>query len=202
MKKTLRTSLILITFFTALFTVNAHAAGGYETIKNAPARVDTERDEVLEYFWFGCPHCYAFEPTINAWAANKPDHVDFVREAPPLNPSWTAHSKAFYAAQLMGVTDEFFEPLFNAIHKDKKRLNTPKSISKFAATLGIDGDKFLKTMNSFAVDAKIRRSLDLARAAGINSVPSVVINGKYKTTGSIAGSNQRVIEVIEELTQR
>ena len=92
--------------------------------------------------------------------------------------------------------------MFDAIHKDKKRLNSPKAIAKFAGSLGIDEEKFLKTMNSFAVDAKIRRAMEMARNDGINSVPSVVVNGKYKTTGSIAGSNQKVIEVIRELTKK
>ena len=103
---------------------------------------------------------------------------------------------------MLGVQEEFFEPFFNAIHKDKKRLTSPKAIAKFAGTLGIEEEKFLKTMNSFAVDAMIRHAMDLARAAGINSVPSVVINGKYKTSGSLAGSNDRVIEVINELAEK
>ena len=197
MKVMIRTLLVFLTLSTA-----AVAAGGYEVLKNPKKRADTERVEVLEYFWFGCPHCFAFEPTINDWAASKPDYVDFVREAPPLNPAWAPHSKAFYASQVLGVQEEFFEPFFNAIHKDKKRLTSPKAIAKFAGTLGIEEEKFLKTMNSFAVDAKIRRAMDLARAAGINSVPSVVINGKYKTSGSLAGSNDRVIEVINELAEK
>lgn len=197
MKVLIRTLLVFLTLSTA-----AVAAGGYEVLKNPKKRADTERVEVLEYFWFGCPHCFAFEPTINDWAASKPDYVDFVREAPPLNPAWAPHSKAFYASQVLGVQEEFFEPFFNAIHKDKKRLTSPKAIAKFAGTLGIEEEKFLKTMNSFAVDAKIRRAMDLARAAGINSVPSVVINGKYKTSGSLAGSNDRVIEVINELAEK
>ena len=197
MKVLIRTLLVFFTLSTA-----ALAAGGYEVLKNPKKRADTERVEVLEYFWFGCPHCFAFEPTINNWAASKPDYVDFVREAPPLNPAWAPHSKAFYASQVLGVQEEFFEPFFNAIHKDKKRLTSPKAIAKFAGTLGIEEEKFLKTMNSFAVDAKIRRAMDLARAAGINSVPGVVINGKYKTSGSLAGSNDRVIEVINELSEK
>jgi len=193
---------VLIFFSLSSF---AMAQSGYEEVPNPQKRADSDRVEVLEYFWFGCPHCFAFEPTINKWAESKPDFVDFVREAPPLNPAWTPHSQAFYAAEVLGVTEQFFEPMFNAIHKDNKRLTSPKSIAKFAGSLGLEGvdeEKFLKTMSSFAVDAKIRRAMDLARNAGINSVPSVVINGKYLTTGSIAGSNDRVIDVIRELSEQ
>lgn len=175
-------------------------AQGYEELPNPHSRAEAGRVEVLEYFWFGCPHCFAFEPTINKWAEDKPDYVDFVREAPPLNPSWTAHSQAFYAAQAMGVVEEFFEPFFNAIHVDRKRLNSPKKIASFAGTLGLDEAVFLKTMSSFAVDAKIRNALEMARADGIRSVPSIVVNGKYRTSGSLAGSNEKVIEVIRKLS--
>lgn len=196
--KNLIRSVFLLFSFSAMSV--AFAGDGYEEIDNPKKRGDTDRVEVLEYFWFGCPHCFAFEPTINDWAASKPDYVDFVREAPPLNPSWTAHSKAFYAAQLLGVTEQFFEQFFDAIHVEKKRLNSPKQIAKFAGSLGLDEKKFLKTMNSFAVDAKIRRAMEMARADGISSVPSIIVNGKYRTSGSVAGSNQQVIEVIRRLT--
>ena len=98
-----------------------------------------------------------------------------------------------------------FDQFFDAIHKEKKRLSSPKAISKWVGGLGIEGvdaKKFEKTMNSFAVDAKIRQAMEMARRDKINSVPSVVINGKYKTTGSIAGSNEKVIEVIRELSAK
>lgn len=183
----------------------AIAGSGYEELPNAPKQADNGRAEVLEYFWFGCPHCFAFEPTINGWASSKPEHVDFVREAPPLNPAWTPHSQAFYASQVLGMTEEFFEPFFNAIHVDKKRLSSPKAIAKFAESLGVEGvdaEKFEKTMSSFAVDAKIRRALEMARQDAINSVPSVVIDRQYKTSGAIAGSNERVVDVIRELTEK
>lgn len=176
MKNLIRAALVLVSAYGLSFSGQVFAAPGYEELPNAPKRADTERVEVVEYFWFGCPHCYKFEPTINEWAANKPDHVDFVREAPPLNPSWMVHSKAFYAAEVLGVTDKMFDALFNGIHKEKKNLRSPKAIAKFVGTLGIDEDKFLKTMDSFAVDAKIRNAMALARRDGINSVPSVVVN--------------------------
>ena len=160
---------------------------GYELIQPPQNTSTGDKIEVLEYFWFGCPHCYAFEPTINKWAEGKPDYVEFIREAPPLNPSWLPQSQAFYAAELMGVTDTVFEPMFNAIHKEKRNLRSPKAIAKFVGELGVDSDKFLKTMKSFAVDARIRQSMERARAEGISGVPAVIINGKY------AGSHERII---------
>lgn len=173
--------------------------GGYQLIDPPLRTADESKVEVLEYFWFGCPHCYAFEPTINKWKANKPEHVNFIREAPPLNPSWLPHSQAFYAAEVMGVTDKVFEPIFDAIHKEKRALRSPKALAKFVGELGVDSEQFQKTMNSFAVDARIRQSMQKARASGITGVPTIVIAGKYVTSNSLAGGHEGIISVIDRM---
>lgn len=199
MKKLISTALITLLFS---FSPATFAGPGYEEINPPQNTVTTDGTvEVLEYFWFGCPHCFAFEPAINEWAEGKPEHVTFIREAPPLNPAWLPHSQAFYAAEIMGVTEDFFEPMFNAIHVKKRNLRSPKAIAKFAGELGIDEDKFLKTMNSFAVETRIRQSMQRARAAGITGVPSVIINGKYRTGNSIAGSHEGIINAINHLVE-
>jgi len=174
------------------------ALQGYQTISPALTTRNSDKIEVLEYFWFGCPHCFAFEPSINGWKANKPDYVDFVREAPPLNPAWEPHSRSFYAAEIMGVTDQFFDSMFNGIHVDRRSLRHPDAIAKFAGELGIDRQKFRKTMDSFAVNTRMNQAMQLARASGIRGVPSIVINGKYLTGGSLAGSHEGILRVIDE----
>lgn len=183
-----------------LASVNlAHAQQGYENLPN-PARTENpDKIEVLEFFWYGCPHCYQFEPHIKTWLETKPDNVEFKSVAAPLNPAWKVHSQAFYAAEILGVLDQFHEPMFNAIHRDKKSMRKPKDIAKLAESLGIDGDKFAKTMKSFAVDAKIRQSMQKAQEVGISGVPTVIINGKYRTSGSIAGSYPNLINVLNQL---
>ena len=177
-------------------------AGQYNLVNPPQTTANPDKIEVLEYFWFGCPHCFAFEPAINEWAETKPDDVDFVRHAPPLNQGWTAHSEAFYSSELLGVTDKFFEPLFNAIHKDRRPLRDRKSISKFAGELGIDEDKMFKTMKSFAVNAKIRQAMQVATASRVNAVPTVVVNGKYLSTVSMAGGHKQIISLINELVEK
>ncbi|ASJ70266.1 thiol:disulfide interchange protein DsbA/DsbL [Granulosicoccus antarcticus] len=176
----------------------AAAAGGYDLI-NPPQNTSTpDQVEVIEFFWLGCPHCYSFEPSISAWEESKPDNVAFIREAPPLNPSWEQHSRAFYAAQLMGHEEVFVKAMFNAIHEERKNMRNPEVIAELAATLGMDKDKFRKTMDSFGVQTKLNRSMQLAKAAGLSGVPSVVINGKYLTGASLAGGNDGIINVINE----
>lgn len=181
----------------------AQGGRGYSIIDPPVNTSVSDKVEVVEYFWFGCPHCFAFEPAINNWKANEmPDYVEFVRSAPPLNPAWEPHSRAFYAAELMGVTDQFLEPMFNAIHVERKPLRSPKQIVKFADELGLDSEKFEKTMNSFAANTKINQAMQMAAASGLSGVPSVVINGKYITGGSLAGSHDNVIRVINELVAK
>ncbi len=179
-------------------------AGQYNEINPPQSTANPDKIEVLEYFWFGCPHCFAFEPAINEWAASKPDDVDFVRHAPPLNRGWTAHSEAFYSAEALGITDKMFDELFNAIHRERKQLRDRKSISKWVAGLGIDvdEDKMFETMKSFAVNAKIRQAMQVASASRVNAVPTVVVNGKYLSTVSMAGGHEQLISLMNDLIEK
>jgi len=176
----------------------------YKVIEQPMPTGDASKVEVLEFFWFGCPHCFAFEPAINNWKDSKPDYVNFVREAPPLNPNWEQHSRTFYAAQLLGITDGMFDQTFDRIHKDRKPMRDPKQIAKFIESLdlGVDAGKFEKTMKSFAVNTAMNRSITRAQQAGISAVPSIVINGKYLTGNTLAGSHQGIIDVINELSAK
>ena len=180
----------------------AQQGRGYTTLETPVPTRDPNRVEVLEFFWFGCPHCYAFEPTINEWAASRPEYVDFVREAPPLNPGWEPHSRAFYAAESLELTDGLFDAMFHAIHQDREPLRRPARIADFVAALelGVDAKTFEKAMNSFSVETALRRSSGLARDAGITGVPSILINGKYLTGNSLAGGHDGVVAVIDRLT--
>ncbi len=184
------------------FSMAANAQTGYELLKTPQATANPDKVEVLEFFWYGCPHCFQFEPHISEWNKTKPDNVEFITVAPPLNPAWKVHSQAFYAAQVLGVLDQFHEPMFNAIHVDKKPMRKPKDVMKLVDSLGLDGEKFGKTMKSFNVDAKIRQSLQQARDAGISAVPTVIINGKYRTSGSVAGSYPNLIKILNELIEK
>ena len=175
---------------------SASAAQGYELIDPPQNTSSNDAVEVIEFFWLGCPHCYSFEPAITAWENDIPANVRFIREAPPLNPSWDEHSRGFYAAQLMGQEQAFVEAMFKAIHKDRKRMRKPAEIAELASSLGLDKDKFLKTMTSFGVQTKLNRSIQLAKSAGISGVPSIVINGKYRTGARLAGGNDGIIDVI------
>ncbi len=193
--------LVISTLWTVSF---AHAElGGYELITpEQNTNVSEGKVEVLEFFWYGCPHCNQLEPTIEQWnKESRADYIEFVQVAAPLNPSWTNHSKAFYAAQIMGVLDKFHAAMFTALHQDRKQLNKLEDIADFAAEQGIDRDKFLSTMKSFAVQTKILRANQLARAIGITGVPAMAVNGKFKTSVSLAGGQTQMMDVVDELAK-
>lgn len=181
----------------------AQGAGYTELPAPLPTR-DPARIEVLEFFWFGCPHCFRFEPTINAWAAQRPDDVDFVREAPPLNSGWEVHSRAFYAAESLGITDGMFDEVFHQIHDERKPMRKPRDLAGLVESLdlGVDADTFVDAMRSFSVETGLRRSVKLAQQAGITGVPSLLINGRYVTSASLAGGNDGMIRVVDQLIER
>lgn len=197
LKYTLRNTL------TTLFLLAAGAAtamDGYETLPLAGDQRSDGKVEVIEFFWYGCPHCYTAEPSIEDWNASRPDNVIFRREAPPLNQAWTVHSQAFYAAQLMGVLDTFHHAFFEEIHENKNRMRRPADVGDFVESLGLDGKKFLSTMKSFAVQGKIQGSIKLAQKFRLTGVPTLVVDGRYKTGAALAGSYPRMMDVVSTLT--
>ena len=190
-------------FITTCFSSLALAQSpGYQETGRPAVQHPEGKIEVVEYFWFGCPHCYALEPYIKKWLETKPDWIDFRREAPPFNKNWQVHSQAFFAAELMGVSDVVVEPIFDAIHRDKKSLNSVESIASFVGELGVDEQTFASTMQSFAVQGRMSRAGQSAIQYGLRGVPAIVVHGKYLTSGSIAGSYDRMIEVINTLAEQ
>jgi thiol:disulfide interchange protein DsbA len=168
-----------------------------------PARAEPGEDvEVLELFWYGCPHCYHLEPSIKAWLETKPDGVSFRRMPAAASPRWVPHAKAYYAAEQLGVLDKLHEPLFKALHDERRRVLTDEQIIAFAAEQGIDEEKFRAAYNSFPVDMQVRKSGELVRRYNIDGVPAVVVNGKYVTSATQTGGNARMFQVIDYLAAK
>ncbi|MGB5834874.1 MAG: thiol:disulfide interchange protein DsbA/DsbL [Thiohalocapsa sp.] len=165
-----------------------------------PARAQDGDDvEVLELFWYGCPHCYQLEPHIDRWLADKPAGVTFRRMPAAASPRWVPHAKAYYAAEMLGQLDKLHEPLFKALHTERRKIYTEDRIIAFAAEQGIDEDAFREAYNSFPVDMQVRKSGELVRQYSIDGVPAIVINGKYLTSATQTGSNAKMFEVIDQL---
>ena len=177
---------------------------GIEYVKINPPVKTSHPDKVVvtEMFWYGCPHCFRFEPYINQWKKNLPEGVVFEQVPSVLNPGWMEHARAFFALQMMGETDKVHEKLFNAIHVKRQRLNNVDALAAFVAKQGVDEKKFREFYHSFMVDSMVRKSRQKERKYGHRGVPAVIINGKYRTSASQAGSNARMIQVIDYLVQQ
>jgi protein dithiol oxidoreductase (disulfide-forming) len=157
---------------------------------------------VTEMFWYGCPHCFRLEPYVEKWNQSKPDGVVFEQVPSVLNPSWMEDARAFFALKMMGENEKVHIPLFNAIHLQHQRLNNLDALAKFVAGLGVDEKQFRENYYSFPVDTMIRKSRQIERKYGHNGVPAIIVNGKYRTGASMAGSNARLIEVVKYLVDK
>ena len=158
--------------------------------------------EVIEFFWYGCPHCYDFEPELNAWLKRQPKDVIFRKVPVAFRDDLMPHSQLFYALEAMGKGDALNDKVMYAMHKENKRLMTENEITDWVATQGIDRNTFLATYRSFAVVSKARAARQMADAYRIDGVPTVVMQGRYVTSPSIAGTKAKAISVMEHLEQK
>jgi thiol:disulfide interchange protein DsbA len=173
----------------------------YKRIEQQPTS-SGDKVEVLEFFWFGCPHCYAFEPSLEAWLEHKPANVEFIRVPAVFRPSWTLHARLYYALEILGQDKRLVPEVFSYLHKQRRKLDSIDTILNFVSKHGIDRSEFLDTMNSFAVESRIRKSQQLQKDYAIEGVPAVAINGKYLVTATMAGSHENMIKVMNYLIQK
>jgi thiol:disulfide interchange protein DsbA len=158
--------------------------------------------EVVELFWYGCPHCYQFEPTLNPWAEKLPEDVNFVRIPAMFGGLWNVHGQLFITLESMKVEHQVHKAVFDAIHKDGKKLATPEEMAEFLAGQGVDKDAFLKAYNSFAVKGQMEKAKKLAMAYQITGVPTLVVNGKYRFDISSSGGPEQTLKVAEHLIDK
>jgi thiol:disulfide interchange protein DsbA len=177
-------------------------------VPTQPTVGGADKIEVAEFFWYGCSHCYTFEPSINAWAANKPANVRFVQVPAMWNGILVLHARLFYTEQILvrnGIIKdgaEFRDTVFQEYHRRGNRMTSEAAIQRLFERFGVSADEFSRTWNSFEVDQKLRVASDLARRYSIASVPMVVVNGKFRTGAAEAGNYPKLLEVIDELIAR
>ena len=167
---------------------------------NPPVKT-TQPDKVVvtEIFWYGCPHCFRFEPYVERWAAGLPEGVVFEQVPSSLNPRWTELARAYYAFKMMGAHEQTHKALFDAIHLKRQRLGSLDSLAEFAAGLGLDEKVFRENYSSFPVDTQIRKNIQKEKRYGHRGVPAVIVNGRYLVSASSAGSNERMIQIMNFL---
>lgn len=152
----------------------------YVVLPNPVATATPDKIEVIEFFSYTCPHCRSLEPSAQAWLKRKPDNVAFVRIAVAFSANWEPSARAYYAAEALGVLDKMHPLLFDAIHRDKRKLSSEDEFAAFFAEQGVDQDAFRKAYNSFQTETQLRRGTQIAQRYKINGVPAIIVNGKYE----------------------
>jgi thiol:disulfide interchange protein DsbA len=201
------TTLLLALFFVVLQPGLAQAKdykeGKEYQLLSSPQPTSTgDKIEVVELFWYGCPHCYDMEPAVQAWLKRKPDYVELVRMPAIVGPRWELLAQAYYTAELLGVSDTIHPALFEAIHDKHMKINDEAALQAFFVDQGVSADDFQNTFNSFAVAVKMNNARQMTRRYKVSGVPTVIVNGKYSTGAKLAGSNQGVFEVVDYLVEQ
>ena len=161
--------------------------GRHYLIVNPPVPVSAGKIDVIEFFWYGCPHCYAFEPVVEPWSKRLPADVAFRRVHVMFRENTRTHQRTFFALEALDREAEFRPKIFNAIHQEHLSLDTPDSMAAFLAKQGLDKAKFLGVYNSFSVQSKCMQAVKLSEAYHIDGVPSIGVGGRFLTSPSIAG---------------
>lgn len=167
--------------------------------KPAPTEAPAGQVEVVEFFWYSCPHCNAFEPMFDAWAKKVPKDVNVRRAPVSFRPDFEPQQRLYYVLEGMGKVDELHKKVFNAIHVEKQTLNTAEQVAAWAEKQGIAKAKFVEMYNSFSVSTKVRKATQLQDAYAVDGVPALGINGRYFTSGTQAKTLERALQVTDYL---
>jgi len=174
----------------------------YTVLTNPQPTETGDKIEVLEVFMYSCPHCFHLEPTLAKWRETQPANVAFRRMPAVFSAKPDLQAQAFYAAELLGAQDKFTLAMFDAIHVKKQKISDEDVVVAIAEGAGLDGAEFRKALNSFDVNMKVNRARNVTKNYGIDGVPAVVVNGKYRTSPAQTGSREALVKVIDQLIVR
>ncbi len=182
----------------------------HRLVPTQPTVGGADKIEVAEIFWYGCPHCFTFEPAINGWAENVPANARFIRIPAVWNSLARLHGRLYYTEEVLARIDKLADPkafhaaVFNEFHRRSNKLTSEDAIQKLFQRYGVSKADFLNAWNSFEVNQKVRVANDLVKRYNVTGVPAVVVNGKYRTGAgpNDAGSVTALLAVIDELIER
>ncbi|PHS75112.1 MAG: disulfide bond formation protein DsbA [Porticoccus sp.] len=174
----------------------------YEVLAEAVATSNPAKIEVAEVFWYGCSHCYTFEPVLNTWTQALPDDVEFVRVPAIWHPTMRLHAKAYFTAKAMKVLDQIHEPVFEAMNLKKAKLKTEDEIADLFEANGIDRARFTKVFNSAGIDMAVDLAAKKQERYSTQGTPEMVVNGKYRISGRDNGGNEGMLKVASYLIQQ
>lgn len=167
--------------------------------KTAPVEAEPGKVEVVEFFWYNCPHCNSFEPKLSSWLSKMPAHVSFRRLPVGFRPDFEPQQRLYYALEAMGLVEQLHGKIFAAIHGQRTNLNSAAAIADWVTQQGVDRSKFTEQFNSFSVATKVRRAIQLQNAYPVSGVPSLGVAGRFYTDAELAGNMDRALNVVDHL---
>jgi len=174
----------------------------YEALANPVRTSAADKIEVTELFWYGCGHCFRFEPLALQWRDKAPADVAFVQSPAMWNKLMELHARAFYTAKALKVMDKVHQPLFNAMNLERKRLKSAEEIYPIFAAQGVSEEDFNKQFNSFAVTSLVKQADARARGYRITGTPSIVVDGRYRISSKGAGGHPEMLKVVDHLVAK
>lgn len=184
-------------------TAPSFHAGVHYTVLDNPVRVsDPSKIEVVEVFWYGCSHCFHFEPIIKPWKAELPEDVNFVLMPVIWNDTTELHARMYYTARQLGVLDTLHDSLFNAMNIKKKKLKNASEIRQLFEDNGVDKGDFDKAFESFSVSSLVNLAGSRVRSYGIEGTPEMIVDGKYRVSARLTGSQEKMLEVVSFLVDQ
>lgn len=198
---------IIVGLFVGLTVMTAQAETfregvDYTELKQPIQTSDPSKIEVREFFWFGCPHCFQLETFVHQFEQNLPEGVVFLQTPAPLNKGWMNHAHAFYVMDLLGKTKEMAPALFNQLHVAKNRIFSQEDLAQFFKKFDVSESDFNKLFQSFPVRTKVRQAEAFAKAARLDGVPAIVVNGKYVIGTRMAKGFPRMMQIVNFLIEK
>jgi thiol:disulfide interchange protein DsbA len=189
-----------------LLSATASAQGTPASSEHSPPQPlvadDAKKIEVVEFFWYGCPHCYNIEPMVEQWKKTLPPEAVFRPFPAVFNARWAHDAAIFYTFDALGVLDKVHRPFFDAIHRDHLRSDDPQALAEWVKSHGMDPKKFEDTMKSFSVQAKVRRAAQLTAAYKIDGTPAFAVAGRYTVSAEQGGSREGMLDTTSYLVDQ
>jgi len=184
-------------------TETAYVEGTHYELINPPVRaVSPDKIEVAEFFWYGCGHCYAFEPMLEQWRKSMPEDVSFRGIPAVWRDVMELHARAYYTADALGVLDTMHPVIFQAMNVDRKPLASEDEIAALFVANGVSAEDFHKAFNSFGVTSQVNQGIAVGKSAKITGTPSLMVNGKYQISARQAGGQAEMLKVVDFLVEK
>ena len=194
--------MFFLLFFSCAQAEEYVAGRHYEILDSPSVTRDPSKVEVVEVFWFGCNHCYALESYIQPWKKTLPKDVDFWKSHATWNPTLKIHARLFYSAKALGIEDKIIPGAFTAIQREGRFLTGNSELEYFFRGFGVEKEKYLSVSNSFGVNNAVKQADNRMRQWTITGVPTLIVNGKYKVSGTREVGTDRLLNVVDFLIEK